>query len=119
MRRSRKSQHAEVPEQKEAGDAAPTASEQVQRIKEMPKEVGVLLIVAGLGGLLLPGPFGTPFLVVGGVVLWPTAFEKVEEALARKFPKVHGEGIRLIVRFLSDLDRRYPSKRDELSGETR
>ena len=51
------------------GDPAawPTSdAEQVRRIEKMPKEVGLLLIVAGIGGILLPGPVGTPFLVLGG-----------------------------------------------------
>ena len=49
-------------------------AEQVRRIEKMPKEVGLLLIVAGIGGILLPGPVGTPFLVLGAVVLWPLMF---------------------------------------------
>jgi hypothetical protein len=89
---------------------SPTAGDDMQRIKAMPKEVGVLLIVAGLGGLVLPGPLGTPFLVMGGVVLWPKAFEKLETLLARKFPKVHHEGVQTIIRFVEDLERRYPSR---------
>ena len=47
-------------------------------IEGLPKEVGVLLVVAGIGGLLLPGPVGTPFLLLGGVTLWPAAFRRVE-----------------------------------------
>ena len=31
----------------------------------LPREVGVLLIVAGMGGILLPGPVGSPFLLLG------------------------------------------------------
>ena len=26
----------------------------------LPREVGILLIAAGIGGILLPGPIGTP-----------------------------------------------------------
>jgi hypothetical protein len=74
----------------------------------MPKEVGVLLVLAGIGGLLLPGPWGTPFIIVGGVVLWPRVFERVEIAFGRRFPKAHRQGVRQIQRFLADLDRRYP-----------
>jgi hypothetical protein len=92
-----------------ADHEAPSVSDDVQRIKTLPKEVGVLLVVAGLGGLLFPGPFGTPFLIMGGVVLWPKAFEKLETLLARKFPKVHHEGVQVIVRFVKDLERRYPA----------
>ncbi len=80
----------------------------LERIRALPKEVGALLVVAGVGGLVLPGPFGTPFLVLGGLVLWPRAFGRVENYLRRRFPKVHHEGLRHINRFLDDLDRRYP-----------
>ena len=90
----------------EAKDAA-----DVERIRSLPKEVGVLLMVAGLGGLVLPGPFGTPFLVLGGVVLWPKAFGKVEDYFQKRCPRLHHEGLRQIDRFLNDLDRRYPLPR--------
>ncbi|RUL83947.1 hypothetical protein [Tautonia sociabilis] len=82
--------------------------EQVRRIEAMPKEVGVLLMVAGVGGVLLPGPVGSPFLVLGGLILWPKAFRGVEDFFVRKFPKLHHRSVRQISRFLDDLERRYP-----------
>ena len=78
-------------------------------IGNLPKEVGVLLIIAGIGGLLLPGPIGSPFLLLGSVTLWPTAFGKLEAAFRNRFPKLHRKGMRQIKRFLADLDRRYPA----------
>lgn len=83
-------------------------AEQVRRIEHMPKEVGVLLIVAGIGGILLPGPIGSPFLVLGVVILWPRTFRGLEGFLERKFPKLHHQSVRQITRFLDDLERRYP-----------
>lgn len=83
-------------------------AEQVRRIEKMPKEVGLLLIVAGISGILLPGPVGTPFLVLGGVVLWPRAFRRLEEFLERRFPRLHHQSMLQITRFLDDLERRYP-----------
>jgi hypothetical protein len=74
----------------------------------LPKEVGVLLIVAGLGGILLPGPIGTPFLLLGAVTLWPRLFMRVEILFQKRFPGTHRKGTRQIKRFLADLDRRYP-----------
>jgi uncharacterized membrane protein YbaN (DUF454 family) len=82
---------------------------EVERIRAMPKEVGVLLIVAGIGGLLLPGPIGTPFLVLGGVMLWPRAFQQLEIFLETRFPKLHHQGMRQIKRFVDDLEHRYPA----------
>jgi hypothetical protein len=72
------------------------------------REIGVLMVVAGIGGILLPGPIGTPFLILGGVILCPGAFERVEVCLEKRFPRMHRHGMRQIDRFLSDLDRRYP-----------
>jgi len=83
-------------------------AEEVRRIRAMPKEVGILLIVAGIGGILLPGPVGTPFLVLGGVVLWPRAFQCLEGFLERRFPRFHHQSMLQITRFINDLERRYP-----------
>jgi hypothetical protein len=83
-------------------------AQDIERIRALPKEIGVLLMVAGVGGLLLPGPIGTPFFVLGGVVLWPSVFERVEVCLEKRFPRLHHQSLRQIKRFLADLDRRYP-----------
>lgn len=82
--------------------------EQRELIGSLPREVGVLLIVAGLGGLLLPGPVGSPFLLLGAVTLWPRLFTKIEIGFQKRFPKMHRTGTRQIHRFLADLNRRYP-----------
>jgi hypothetical protein len=83
-------------------------TEEIRRIRAMPKEVGVLLVVAGIGGLLLPGPVGTPFLILGGVMLWPRAFQGVETWFEKRFPRMHRQSMRQVMRFLDDLERRYP-----------
>ena len=89
--------------------AAPEpANEPSRRLHEAPKEVGVLLVIAGLGGILLPGPIGTPILILGGVILWPRAFRGLDAFLERRFPKIHRQGVQQVVRLLDDLDRRYP-----------
>jgi hypothetical protein len=77
-------------------------------IEGLPKELGVLLVVAGIGGLLLPGPVGSPFLIVGAVTLWPAAFRRVEHCFERRLPRLHHLGMIQIRRFVTDLDRRYP-----------
>ena len=83
-------------------------AQQLQRIEELPKEVGVLLVVAGIGGILLPGPVGSPFLILGGLVLWPSAFRRVEAGFVKRFPRLHRQSVRQAARFLDDLDRRSP-----------
>jgi hypothetical protein len=80
----------------------------LHRLEKLPPEIGVLLIVMGVTGLLLPGPVGSPFLVAGGVALWPSAFRKVEDWLQRASPRLFEEGIRQMERFVADLERRYP-----------
>jgi hypothetical protein len=78
------------------------------RLEKLPPEIGVLLFVIGTAGVLLPGPVGSPFLVAGGVALWPSAFRKTEDWLQRAAPRLYDEGIRQMERFLADLERRYP-----------
>ncbi len=82
-------------------------SSDLKRLEELPKEVGVMLIAAGVVGLVLPGP-GTPALIAGGVALWPGAFSKLELWLERRYPNVHQKSMKQIGRFLDDLEKRYP-----------
>jgi len=84
------------------------SDEDADLIGVLPREVGVLLVVAGLGGVLLPGPVGGPFLLLGAVTLWPRVFTKLEIFFQKRFPTMHRTGTRQINRFLADLDRRYP-----------
>jgi len=81
---------------------------QRQRIKHLPREVGVLMLTVGVGGMILPGPIGIPFVLLGCVILWPGAFSRVETMLERRCPCVHREGFRQINRYLVDLEGRYP-----------
>jgi hypothetical protein len=80
----------------------------INKIKDLPKELGVMLVTAGIVGFILPGP-GIPAIVAGGLVLWPKGFGKLESWLERAHPKVHREGMQQINRFLNDLQKRYPS----------
>jgi len=86
-----------------------TAEQRSAWIRSLPKEVGAMLMIVGVGGVILPGPIGAPFVLIGGVVLWPRAFGSVERSFARRFPKLHRQGARQILRFINDLERRYPA----------
>lgn len=89
--------------------AEPEQSSRIaHRLETLPPEIGAFLIVVGAAGILLPGPVGSPFLVAGGIALWPSAFRKTEGWLERAAPRLYGEGIRQMERFLADLERRYP-----------
>ena len=69
----------------------------------------MLLIVVGVAGVLLPGPVGSPFLVAGGLALWPSGFRKARGPGCRRCsPRLYEEGIRQLERYLADLERRYP-----------
>jgi hypothetical protein len=78
------------------------------RLEKLPPEIGVLLIVVGVAGVLLPGPVGSPFLVAGGLALWPSGFQKLEYCMQKVSPRLFKEGMRQLERYLSDLERRYP-----------
>jgi hypothetical protein len=88
-------------------DQASLEDAELKKIKELPKELGVMLLTAGIVGFILPGP-GTPAIIAGGLALWPEAFGKLESWLERSHPKVHRQGVRQINRFLNDLEKRYP-----------
>jgi hypothetical protein len=83
-------------------------------LKKLPTEIGILLIVAGIGGVMLPGPVGAPFLILGGLTLFPSTFRRLDHYMQKQFPRFHKEGMRQVRRFVHDLERRYPT-----SGETR
>lgn len=88
------------------GGNAPDGAE-IPEFHNLPKDIGVMLLSAGVVGFVTPGP-GAPAIVVGGLILWPNGFGKAEGWFRRRFPSVHSGGMRHIRRFLNDLERRYP-----------
>ena len=58
--------------------------ESMTRLRKLPAEIGVLMIVVGIAGIILPGPVGSPFLVAGGIILWPAGFRKMELWMHRR-----------------------------------
>jgi hypothetical protein len=75
----------------------------------LPKEAGLFLLLIGIGGVLLPGPIGTPFVILSGAVFFPKFFRKLDDGIQRRFPKSHRQGMKQVQRFVVDLERRYPS----------
>ena len=86
----------------------PEEEAELRRIKDLPREVGVMLMTVGVLGVILPGIVGAPAAIAGGLVLWPKAFGKVENWFERRFPKVHKQSLYQINRYLNDLESRYP-----------
>jgi hypothetical protein len=78
------------------------------RIRKLPKDVGWLLFTAGIVGLVVPGVIGTPFLVLGSLMLWPKSKKKAELWLSGQSPKAFAGSMKQINRFLDDLEQRYP-----------
>ncbi|MBI1322923.1 hypothetical protein GC170_07030 [bacterium] len=74
----------------------------------LPPEVATLLIAIGIAGIPLPGP-GIPFILAGGLVLWPRTFGPLDDRFRKSYPKSHGQVARILKRFDDDLSRRYPS----------
>ncbi len=85
----------------------------VSRITHLPPAVGIVLMGIGAAGLVIPGPFGTPFLLAGGLVLAPRMFKPVDRAVQRRFPNFYGSGMKVVARFLSDMEKRFPSRPPE------
>jgi hypothetical protein len=81
----------------------------VRKIRELPREVGVMLLSVGTLGIVMPGIMGTPALIAGGLVLWPEAFGRVENWFERRYPQLHHQSMKQIGRYLDDLEKRYPS----------
>jgi hypothetical protein len=79
-----------------------------RRIRQLPHDVGWLLITAGIVGLVTPGVLGLPFLAMGGLVLWPGNSKRLERWLTNQPPKWIQGSMKQIDRFLDDLERRYP-----------
>jgi len=79
-----------------------------QRIRRLPPEVGAVLMTVGVAGIVLPGPVGTPLLLAGGLVLMPGIFDKFERWVGKRYPKLHGHGMKYVDRFIDDFERRFP-----------
>lgn len=74
----------------------------------IPPEIATLLIFIGILGIPLPGP-GLPFILAGGLALWPRTFQPFDDRFRKKFPAAHDSVFALIGRFEQDLNSRYPS----------
>jgi hypothetical protein len=81
----------------------------VVRIDTLTKEVGWLLVTAGVVGLIMPGIPGTPFLIVGVLVVTPGGSKLLSRwAGGDKQPGFIKGAMKPLGRFLEDLERRYP-----------
>ena len=87
-----------------------SSEDSTELLGKLPPEIGMLLIISGIAGVLLPGPVGTPLLIAGGVTMWPKTFEPIERWFSRRFPAAHKEGVIQIREFISNLQQRFPEE---------
>ena len=93
-----------------AADASAQLSDEEleSSVRALPSQVGLVLVLAGITGMVLPGSPGLPLVAAGGLVLSPTMFSKVDNWMKARFPDVRRHGMRTVSRFAADLQRRYP-----------
>lgn len=80
----------------------------VDRVEHLAKDVGWVLVAAGVIGIIMPGVLGTPFLIAGAAALWPGNRERFQRWREGHSPKFFHGSMKQINRFLDDLERRYP-----------
>ena len=108
--RSRSSTESSASNQAPSEPEAKHDDSTIERIKGLPTSIGAILMAAGVVGLILPGPIGTPLLVAGGLVLAPKAFGRLDAYIKSRYPGMRHHGVKVIERFLDDLQKRYPDE---------
>jgi hypothetical protein len=81
-----------------------------KRLQQLPRDVGWMLFGVGFAGFVAPGIFGLPFMMAGGMILWPQTASRVQSMIGfRPQSPAARAGMKQIARFLDDLERRFPS----------
>lgn len=88
-----------------------------RRIRQLPPEVGAVLVGVGMVGVVLPGPMGTPLIIMGGLVLLPSVFGRLDDWIHRSFPKSHRVGLKYVNRFIDDFEKRFPDAQSQDDAE--
>jgi hypothetical protein len=87
------------------------AADEPGGVKRVPKEIGLLLMAAGVTTGMLPpppGPFDLMIIVSGGLIAWPRGFRTIESWARKRFPTAHRSGTLFLNRYFEDLERRFP-----------
>lgn len=95
-----------------AGDPAGylPSSEHLEEIAALPRDVGWFLLVVGLLSEL-GAPGVPPFWIIGIMILWPRIGARMGSVLQRRAPKLFTGCVRMVRRYASDLESRYPHRR--------
>lgn len=91
----------------EISQASANSAHDDPAIEKLPPEVATLLMLIGVLGIPLPGP-GIPFILAGGMSLWPKTFGPMDDRFRRTWPESHRKVRKVLNRFEQDLQRRYP-----------
>ncbi len=73
-------------------------------------EIGWMLMGVGVLGVILPGLPGAPFFLAGGAVLIPGAKPRVARWFNDKPGPIKQTSMKILTRFLDDLDDQYPRR---------
>lgn len=93
----------------------PDAAGLTPKAKALPGDIGYLLVLGGMIGLVVPGVLGLDMLALGTLILWPGNQGRIQLWLAGhpSTPKLLRGSFKQVDRFLDSLERRYPLiKRD-------
>ncbi len=90
--------------------AAAGAEAQAFDFDRLTPELGWMLIWVGVLGVILPGLPGAPFFLVGGAVLAPGGKMTISRWIGDEPGPVVGRSLKILDRFLDDLDARYPQR---------
>ncbi|BBL74270.1 hypothetical protein [Methylomagnum ishizawai] len=79
-------------------------------VRDLPRDVGYLLLAGGLIGVVAPGILGLDMLALGTLILWPGNQRRVERWLQGdpSTPKFLRGSLKQVERFLDNLEKRYP-----------
>ena len=81
----------------------------VDRVKHLNRNMGWMLISAGLVGIVIPGVIGTPFVILGSLVLWPGNQKLLDKWRRNHRSRFVDAALRQVDRYLDDIERRYPT----------
>lgn len=82
----------------------------LREVRALPKDVGWMLLVSGLAvDLVTPGI--PPYWIFGVLVIWPHAGLKLTAPIHKHYPGVFKGSLKLINRYVQDLEARYPRHR--------
>jgi len=81
-------------------------------VRDLPHDVGYLLLAGGLIGVVAPGILGLDMLALGTLILWPGNQRRVERWLQGdpSTPRFLRGSLKQVERFLDSLEKRYPRR---------